>query len=226
VASLRSLGWLAALLVAVALSAPSWPAQARDPAPAADIGPPPDPGSEEQSAELAVVLWAQRTRMPEDVARAAAAVRPSLAAFSGALGEEMDATRLPLTRALLDRAVAAVRAETRPLKERYARPRPFAADPRVVPAVEREDSFSYPSGHATLGVVWAGLLADLRPERADALRLRGLQIGHDRVVAGLHWPSDVVAGQRLGAAILARLLADPAVERALREARAKEWAGG
>ncbi|HEX9290473.1 MAG TPA: phosphatase PAP2 family protein, partial [Anaeromyxobacteraceae bacterium] len=111
-----------------------------------------------------------------------------------------------------------------PLKERFARPRPYDADVRVAPAVAREPSFAFPSGHAVRGVLHALLLAELAPARREALLERGRQIGFDRVRGGVHWPSDVEAGQRLGGALAAARLADPRFRARLEAAREKEWA--
>jgi acid phosphatase (class A) len=89
--------------------------------------------------------------------------------------------------------------------------------------VEREESFSYPSGHATRGVLAARVLAELAPaRRAELLRL-GEQVGYDRVVGGVHYPSDVLAGQRLGAALADELLARPELAAELAAVRAAEW---
>ena len=38
---------------------------------------------------------------------------------------------------------------------------------------------------------------------------RGREIGWDRVIAGLHHPSDIVAGRVLGQALAEAVLADP-----------------
>jgi acid phosphatase (class A) len=82
---------------------------------------------------------------------------------------------------------------------------------------------SYPSGHATRGLAYAAVLAELVPERREALLERGRQVGVDRVIGGVHWPSDIEAGQRLGAALVEIWLADPANRRNVDETRAAEW---
>jgi acid phosphatase (class A) len=71
----------------------------------------------------------------------------------------------------------------------------------------------------------ASVLAELAPDRRDALVRRGAQIGHDRVLAGVHYPSDVLAGLGLGEAIAQALLADAAFRASLEDVRKKEWAG-
>jgi acid phosphatase (class A) len=211
---------LAGCLLAAALAAPVPALGAPDLE--AVVGTPPDPKSEAARIDLAIVLWEQERRTPADVARAASEVSLGLSAFADALPPGFEPARFPLTRALLELAQRDAKAVTDALKARFARPRPFTADARVRPAIAREESPSFPSGHATRGVLFAMLLGELAPAHKAALLERGRLVGFDRVVGGVHFPSDVRSGQRLGAALAERLLATPAYEEALRSARA-EW---
>jgi acid phosphatase (class A) len=215
-----------ALLAAAApaAAAEACPLLAPQGGPLAAAGPAPRAGSPEADADRAVVLWAQRTRTPAEVARAAAEEELTLEDFAEVLGAGFDPVRHPRTEALLARAAEASRPCVAAAKVASARPRPYAADPAVTPAVARERTFSYPSGHATRGALFAAILAELAPGRREALLRRGAQIGEDRVVAGVHYPSDVDAGQRLGAALARALLADPEFAAAVSDARAREWA--
>ena len=52
------------------------------------------------------------------------------------------------------------------------------------------------------------MLAEIAPERTDALIARGLAFGQSRVICGVHWQSDVEAGRTMGAAAVARLHAN------------------
>jgi undecaprenyl-diphosphatase len=65
--------------------------------------------------------------------------------------------------------------------------------------------FSMPSRHTFTAALGLGLLADRLPSRrlAGHRAARGLAagVGASRVVLGLHWPSDVVVGYALGAAV-------------------------
>ena len=107
----------------------------------------------------------------------------------------------------------------------YKRPRPFAVfnEPICVPqdADRLRESGAYPSGHASLGWTWALILAELVPERADAIFSRGRAFGDNRVVCGVHWPSDVQAGQTIAAAVVARLHAKPEFVAEMQRARAE-----
>ena len=183
----------------------------------------PRPGSDGAKADLAILLWLQRTRTADDVRRAESEVAPDLALFAQVTGRSLDAARFPLTRALCAEAQEAVRQENGRLKGHFARPRPYATWPEVHPAVRLEPSFAYPSGHSGWGVASAGVLALLEPGRRQAILERGLLVGFDRVLAGVHHPSDVEAGQRVALAVTGAWLAAPEHRRRLEAARAAEW---
>jgi undecaprenyl-diphosphatase len=92
-------------------------------------------------------------------------------------------------------------------KEGYARPRPDLGSAVALPS-----SFSFPSGHAATGVAVFGLLgllaatvARTRAQRVAAVGAGfalGPLIGASRVVLGVHYLSDVLAGTYLGLAWL------------------------
>ena len=114
---------------------------------------------------------------------------------------------------MLRRTLADAGLSTYAAKDNYQRQRPFAAlqQSSCVPASEAAlaKDGSYPSGHAALGWGWALLLAELAPDRADAILQRGHAFGQSRVICGVHWQSDVDSGRVMGAATIARLHADP-----------------
>ncbi len=178
------------------------------------LPPPVALGSPEELTEMATVLALQAQRSAEDVARIHDEDATSLATFSDAVGPWFTSSRLPRLAAL----VQVIHGECRPFihagKAHFAHPRPPAVDPRVAPLVN-EGEASYPSGHATRGMADALILAELVPEARQALLDRGQRIGFDRVVAGVHFPSDVLAGRILGQAVARALLADGAFRTAL-----------
>jgi len=94
-------------------------------------------------------------------------------------------------------------------KDYFGRPRPVETDSRVKPVVETGRERCYPSGHATRGAMWAAILCEIAPDEKQALVSRGQEIGWDRVVAGVHYPSDVYAGQVLGKALARAMLSSP-----------------
>ncbi len=133
-------------------------------------------------------------------------------AFSCAMDMPINAESSPHLTMLLRRTLLDAGLSTYAAKDNYNRPRPFVAvnETMCTPAEDaqlRKDG-SYPSGHASLGWAWALMLAELAPERTDALIARGLAFGQSRVICGVHWQSDVDAGRLMAAATVAKLHAN------------------
>ena len=132
--------------------------------------------------------------------------------FSCALGMAISAEATPHLNMLLRRVrMDSSRANDKP-KDHYKRARPFmvSKEPSCTPkgdAAAKPDS--YPSGHASIGWAWALTLAEVAPDRADAILARGYAYGQSRVVCGVHYRSDVESGRVVGAATVARLHSDP-----------------
>ena len=187
------------------------------------VGPYPMPGSGGAERDLAVLLYLQQTRTLEDVGRARAGIMIGMSSFADLLDREVDPGRFPHTLAVLDKANNDLRSVLDPLKQHYLRPRPYSSHSELVPAVEKEASHSYPSGHATRGVLYAAILAEFHPERQALLLARGHRLGNDRAVGGIHWPSDVHAGQQLGAAFAKAWLAVPDHRHIVNAAVKAEW---
>lgn len=133
--------------------------------------------------------------------------------FSCALDLPISRTATPHLNMLLRRSLLDTGLATYAAKDSYQRVRPFVLQKEATCALAEEAALdkdgSYPSGHAAIGWGWALLLAELAPDRADALLQRGHAFGQSRVVCGVHWQSDVDAGRTMGAAAVARLHADP-----------------
>ena len=60
------------------------------------------------------------------------------------------------------------------------------------------ESPSFPSGHATQGTLIANYFANKYPKHAIRFKKLGRDIGKSRINAKVHYPSDVVVGERLG----------------------------
>ena len=86
------------------------------------------------------------------------------------------------------------------LKRTVVRPRPSILLPDIAALAELPDHFSFPSGHAcaALAVVTPILLA--APAAGLPLLLVALAVGASRVYLRVHYVTDVVVGQMLGAA--------------------------
>ncbi|HET6249295.1 MAG TPA: phosphatase PAP2 family protein [Tepidisphaeraceae bacterium] len=186
------------------------------------LGDPPADGSDAQKAEIATMLKLQENRTHDEVVRCEAEVEMSPYEFGEpVIGAWFTGKGLPLTNALFIKVSRQTAVVTGAAKIIWQRNRPYITDPRIKPCVDLEKSFSYPSGHATRGVVWASILAELFPEKRDALMAHGHQYGTDRTLAGMHYPSDVAAGQKLAAEIVKRMLADPDMQASIAKAKAE-----
>jgi acid phosphatase (class A) len=108
-------------------------------------------------------------------------------------------------------------------KQYYKRPRPFVVNGEPTCASQHDrflsKNTSYPSGHAAIGWAWALILAEIAPDRADAILGRGRSYGDGRVVCNVHWRSDVIEGRTLGSAAVARLHANSTFQSDLEAAR-------
>lgn len=189
------------------------------------MGDPPADDSPEHAAEVARMLGLQATRTPEDVRRCQEEEDVTAFAFSTVLGDWFNERDLPRTAAVMRDTFADAKAVSDGAKKVWNRVRPPKANPDIHPCVRPELTPSYPSGHAVRGVVWAALLAEVFPDKRDALMARGRQIGDDRFMAGMHYPTDVVAGQKLGAEVAAKLLANEQFRAKLERAKEECLAG-
>lgn len=87
------------------------------------------------------------------------------------------------------------------LKRRFRRRRPYRADPQLVSLLQTLDEHSFPSGHVmTLTGVLLPIIFALPATRAPALGLV-LTMAWSRMATAHHYPSDVIAGVAMGAAI-------------------------
>jgi acid phosphatase (class A) len=175
------------------------------------LPPPPAQGSADQRAELDTMLRIQNGRDPAQVERARADAAVSVFRFADAFADPpaFAPGSLPLTAALFRDLETEESAVMEPAKAGFARPRPFTSEPRLAPILERPRSASYPSGHSTWAYAAGLVLADMVPERRTEILARAAEYAHNRVVAGVHYPSDVQAGQLAGTALAAMLFACP-----------------
>jgi acid phosphatase (class A) len=171
---------------------------------------PPAPESAAGRADLQSVLEAQHRRTPAEVKVARADEERSVFRFATVLGPAFKPENLPFATQFFERALANDEYVIAPVKSHFDRPRPFLADHKVKPVVDATmTDGSYPSSHSTFAYATAILLADMVPEKAAAIFARADQYAENRVIGGVHYPTDIEAGRISGSVIDNVLLHDP-----------------
>jgi acid phosphatase (class A) len=170
------------------------------------IGPYPATGSEAENVDFDVLLHWQNTRSPQECARADRDHSDSFEnLFAGPQG--------PLTaqegrglRPYMARFTWAIDLNIGLSKAIYRRPRPYTLRPEIEPCISRPGSWAYPSGHSMSARVFARILSKRYPARANAFMKRADEAALNRVIGGVHHPSDIEAGKKLGDVIAERLV--------------------
>ena len=84
------------------------------------------------------------------------------------------------------------------LKHHTMRPRPCAVSRQVIRTVEPLDVFSFPSGHTLHAVAFTAIACAFYPFLAWYLVPFTFLVAGSRIILGLHYPSDVIAGAAIG----------------------------
>ena len=188
------------------------------------LPPPPAPGSAQDIADRAAYAASAAGVGGSDWQAAIGQLSPTspefVRAISCAIGTQLSLAATPATMTMVARAGVDMIRPMTTAKDRYARPRPFTTDagkPGWVPAcdpISRDGvgarlGFAYPSGHSGIGWLWALILSDAAPARADAIRKFGMATGDLRVACRVHWLSDVANGRILATSVYQRIAAEP-----------------
>jgi undecaprenyl-diphosphatase len=93
------------------------------------------------------------------------------------------------------------------LKARTSRPRPYKVLGDIRAGIAQLDAFSFPSGHTLHAVAFTVVAVSYFPALAWVLVPFTALVAISRVVLGLHYPSDVLAGAAIGAGVAQAVLA-------------------
>lgn len=169
---------------------------------------PPTPGTPRALADARAFRDSRALRGMARWQQATADLSSDLGArFADALGFTPDWTQLPVTQGLLARFGADRAAAIRAAKAHLQSPRPFVGsdlticEPRTASLIARGD---YPSGRTADGWSFALIMAELLPDRADALLARGRDYGDSGWICGSHSQSAVEGGYMAASVIVAR----------------------
>ncbi|HEX2964929.1 MAG TPA: phosphatase PAP2 family protein [Syntrophorhabdaceae bacterium] len=185
---------------------------------------PPPANSQAQKDDLKAVQAAQKTRTEAQI-KTALADNSVLTVFfaNDVLGPNFTKENLKIAAPFFDRVFADQIEACLEIKEHFNRQRPFVIDPEIKPIYQQSANPSFPSGHATTGYVYTIILSMMVPEKTQELYDRAEAYGRNRVIAGVHFPTDVEAGRVSAAVIVNALIQQPLFmrdfERAKKEIR-------
>lgn len=184
---------------------------------------PPEQDSAATKDELAALHRIEAVRTPEQVKAARTDdVEEDIFVFRGVIGDAFREDRLPLTAALSKHVHSDESFISLPLKSRFQRPRPYQWDKSMNPVCKLSEApNSYPSGHAISGYLEAFTLISMFPEKSQAIMARADEYAHNRLVCGVHYPSDLAASRLVASAAFGYMLANPKFETDLAAARAE-----
>jgi acid phosphatase (class A) len=176
------------------------------------LEPPPPPASAAAVDDARTMATVMADRSQADIADAASDAHRTVFTFANVLGPNFVAERLPLTVQLFAHTSGDTEALIDVAKAYFDRPRPEGAP---------QTHGSYPSGHAAFAACTAILLAEMVPEMRKALFRRAEIFADRRIVAGVHYPSDVEAGWIAGTIVAYALMREPRFETDFAAARAE-----
>lgn len=171
---------------------------------------PPKDGSAEAKAELEELhkIFAEATDERKALAKADDA-RQNISIYTDVFG--VDLATLPLVKAVLDDVENDRKIAVDAAKTHFSRKRPPAVDPSIKPCGEIRDMLSsFPSGHASYAYASGNILVAMMPRMANEILERSSSFAESRLVCGMHFRSDIMAGQYAGTAIADRMLAHEA----------------
>jgi acid phosphatase (class A) len=182
---------------------------------------PPAVDSAVTKAELAELHSIERARTPEQMAKAKADEgEEDMFVFRTVFGSGFTADTLPVTAALGMHVKNEQSVVGNQLKRYYQRPRPYQTDTTLHPVCGlKSEHDSYPSGHGMTGYLEAFTLAEIAPEKRTEILVRADEYARNRLVCGVHYPSDIEASRRVAYVVFGYMLATPRFQRDLAAAR-------
>lgn len=168
-------------------------------------------GSAEWKREMQAVMDIQKSPDQAEIAAARTEITLAPELFASVLGPDVTATSYPKLFVMLRNLTEDNRQIITVTKAYWNVRRPYVVNKDITVWVEpyNQPDFttnpSYPSAHTSGATVLAEVLAQLFPDKRDALRARANVISQHRVLAGVHYPMDIEAGKQLALLMLGAL---------------------
>jgi acid phosphatase (class A) len=168
------------------------------------LPPPPDAGTAEARADEAEVAAAVAARSSGQLAGARGESARTVFFFAPSIDARFSAARLPVTARFFARVGSDVKKLIDRAKAHWQRARPDGVSKK---------RGAYPSGHAAFASCTAILLGKLLPAKRSAIFAQARRFALNRIVLGLHYPSDIAAGWTAGTLAAYVMLRNPAFGR-------------
>jgi acid phosphatase (class A) len=179
---------------------------------------PPPTGLEAQEDMRIVERW-QGLRSKAMEEKSLADSEQSVFIFADVLDNRFNAKNFPIADNFFNSVYKTESNLNKQGKDRWQRLRPPASNQNLKPVGKFVNEGSYPSGHAAFGWLTGIVLADMIPEKRDAIMMRAREISLNRVIGGVHFPSDIEAGRMLAVACAVEIRDNPAFLADFEEAR-------
>lgn len=158
------------------------------------IPPPPEIGSERNQRDLEHLKALQEKRTPEDIE----VIKSELYTWQFKIGDrviyKLKDDGYPETAKLLKMIEHDLGLVILGLKKNYNRVRPSFIEKTLKPAIEIPPHPAYPSGHSMQAYTFALIFSELNPQMKSSYMDSAFHIAKHRELAGVHYPSDSLAG--------------------------------
>lgn len=185
----------------------------------------PTTGSTEDQSDLVYTLAVQATMSDYLQAEVNRLADFNVFTFAEELGPDFNGANYPKTAKFFKKLFNSTEAPKNAIKDHYKRTRPYLAHPKLVKNffAKPHGGYSYPSGHTTRSWATALVLGELQPHKKDLFVLQAVQIGNSRILGGMHYQSDIIAGRALGQLIVGELMKNKKFVQDLEELKKDEW---
>ncbi len=130
-----------------------------------------------------------------------------------------DMKKTPITNSLLASVDHDLAVFLLGVKKDMQRPRPTQLDSGLTTVFPVPRHAAYPSGHAAQAYAAALVLGMADPKNAERYKQIALDVAHRREVAGVHFPSDSVAGRLVAEQVVTALFESPSIQKRLEMAK-------
>lgn len=168
---------------------------------------PPCDDCDETKAETKELMQMQEARTPAEQEHAKADITISIPRFLEGANIKFDPVAPDKCKGFFEKLSKFTKEASDNAKKTFCRTRPYNLPGSALYPLQNPDDLknspSYPSGHTIYGTLMVTVLARMLPEKRDELYARITDYGHSRMIAGVHYRSDIDAGKVIGSAMAA-----------------------